>query len=61
MPTNILTSSQLKGAGIFNGFVIPASGGGVPFVNEYSIEFDNIGSYNLTSTIPPEARTTDVP
>ena len=28
MPTNTLTSLQLKGAGIYNGFVIPASGGG---------------------------------
>ena len=28
MPTNTLTAAQLKEAGIFNGFVIPASGGG---------------------------------
>lgn len=39
MPTNTLTAAQLKGAGIFNGFVIPASGGS-SFVNEYSMTFD---------------------
>jgi hypothetical protein len=44
MPTNILTSSQLKGAGIFNGFVIPATGGS-SFINEYSLTFDGSLDY----------------
>ena len=45
MPTNTLTAAQLKGAGIFNGFVIPASGGGSPFTNTYSLTFDGSLDY----------------
>lgn len=44
MPTNTLTSSQLKGTGIFNGFVIPA-GGGSSFSNLQSLEFDGMNEY----------------
>jgi len=39
-----LTPQQLKGAGIYNSFEVPA-GGGVPSFNEYSFQFDGVDDY----------------
>lgn len=39
MPTYTLTPAQLRGAGIYNSFEIPA-GGGSSFTNVYSVAFD---------------------
>ena len=50
MPTNTLTAAQLKGAGIFNGFVIPATGGGGSFTNVYSMTFDETMDYAFVGT-----------
>lgn len=46
MPTYTLTPAQLRGAGIYNSFEIPASGGG-SFTNTYSVNFD--GTDDLVS------------
>jgi len=53
MPTYTLTPAQLRGAGIYNSFEIPA-GGGSSFTNTYSFRLDGTNT-NLTSTSMPSS------
>ena len=47
MATYTLTPSQLKGAGVYNSFEIPAGGGTPSFSNVNSFSFDGIDDYFL--------------
>jgi hypothetical protein len=47
MATYTLTPQQLKGAGVYNSFEIPAGGGTPSFSNVNSFEFDGVDDYFL--------------